>query len=83
MPTVVVHPDVLAWLDEQQPDLAQRIRDKLRRAGEKPDHFLTRLQGRDTYRLRIGDYRAEIEWDKQADELRVVQIGHRDGFYQE
>jgi mRNA interferase RelE/StbE len=81
MADVLLHPDVETWLQRQQPDLESRIRSKLADAGDNPDFYLKPLTGRDTHRLRIGDYRAEIEWDKQRDELRVLAIGHRDGFY--
>ncbi|QUJ73994.1 mRNA interferase RelE/StbE [Haloarcula quadrata] len=65
-----------------QPDIEQRIRDKLKQAGENPDHYLERLQGRETFKLKIGrEYRAEIDWDKNESVLRVLRIGHRDGFY--
>jgi mRNA interferase RelE/StbE len=81
MATVLLHPDADDWLQSQQPDIENRIRNKLADAGENPGHFLDPLTGRDTYKLVIGDYRGEIEWDKQRDELRVLQVGHRDGFY--
>lgn len=82
MPAVLLHPDADEWLRDADPDLEQRIRDKLDATGDRPDFYLTPLTGRDTYKLRIGDYRAEVEWDKQAGELRVLQVGHRDGFYE-
>lgn len=82
MTDVLLHPDVAEWLDSQDEDLEGRVRDKLADASENPDHYLKPLTGRDTYTLRIGDYRAEIKWDKGADELRVLQVGHRDGFYE-
>lgn len=81
MAEVLLHPDAHAWLQDQQPDLRNRIENKLEAAGEDPDHYLTPLSGRDTYKLRIGSYRGEIEWDKDAAELRVIELGHRDGFY--
>lgn len=81
MPEVLLHPDVEGWLDDRRDDLEARARSKLEDAGDQPDRYLKPLKGRDTYRVRIGDYRAEIEWDKVNDELRVLQIGHRDGFY--
>ncbi|MFB6113609.1 MAG: type II toxin-antitoxin system RelE/ParE family toxin [Halodesulfurarchaeum sp.] len=81
MADVLLHPDVDDWLDDQPDHLTERIRSKLADAGEDPEHYLTPLAGRDTYRLRIGDYRAEIDWDQLDATLRVLQIGHRDGFY--
>ncbi len=81
MADVLLHPDVNDWLESQNDKLENRFRQKLEDAGDNPGHFLSGLTGRDTYKLRVGDYRAEIEWDKQADELRVIDAGHRDGFW--
>jgi mRNA-degrading endonuclease RelE of RelBE toxin-antitoxin system len=81
MADVLLHPDVEAWLHDQQPDVEQQIRRKLEQAGEYPDHFLTPLKGRETDKLRSGTYRCERNWDCTRDELRVLQAGHRDGFY--
>lgn len=81
MADVLLHPDVDAWLQDQQPDVEAQIRRRLAQAGDNPDHFLTPLTGRETYKLRAGGYRCEIDWDRARDELRVLQIGTRDKFY--
>lgn len=81
MADVLLHPDVAAWLQDQQRDVEDQIRRRLEQAGENPDHFLTPLTGRETYKLRAGGYRCEIDWDRSREELRVLQIGKRDKFY--
>lgn len=81
MADVLLHPDVAAWLQDQQRDVEDQIRRRLAQAGENPDHFLTPLTGRETYKLRAGGYRCEIDWDRSREELRVLQIGKRDKFY--
>lgn len=81
MADVLLHPDVEAWLQDQQPDIEQQVRSRLEQAGENPDHYLKPLKGRDTYKLRAGNYRCEIDWDQSRGELRVLEVGHRDGFY--
>lgn len=81
MADVLLHPDVAAWLQDQQRDVEDQIRRRLAQAGENPDQFLTPLTGRETYKLRAGGYRCEIDWDRSREELRVLQIGKRDKFY--
>lgn len=81
MATVLLHPDVDATLTDFPADVEERIRSKLADAGENPDRFLSRLTGRDDWKLRIGDYRAIIDWDKQRDELRVTDLDKRDRIY--
>lgn len=81
MADVLLHPAVESQLDDLQDDIEERVRAKLADAGENPGHFLKPLSGRPEHRLRIGDYRAIIEWDEQADELRVLEFGKRGSIY--
>lgn len=72
------------WIQDAPADLQQRIGSKLRQAQDNPEHFLTSLRGGSGYKLRIGDYRAEIQWvrnDDSEDVLFVRRLGHRDGFW--
>lgn len=82
MATVLLHPDVKKKLESLPNDIEDRIRSKLEEAGSTPDRHLKPLSGRDDYSLRIGKRRAIIDWDKQADELRVLKIDTRDTVYQ-
>lgn len=81
MADVLLHPAVDARLSDARDDLEERVREKLAAAGENPGHFLKPLSGRPEHRLRIGDYRAIIEWDEQANELRVLEFDKRDSIY--
>jgi mRNA interferase RelE/StbE len=81
MAEVLLSEQAREWLADQQPDVTEQVKDKLRRAGENPDHYLRPLTGEPEYKLRIGDYRALIDWRKTDDELWVLELGHRDGFY--
>jgi len=81
MATVLLHPDVTDTLDALPNDIESRIRSKLDDAGSDPNRHLKPLTGRSEYSLRIGKRRAIIDWDKQADELRVLKIDTRDTVY--
>ena len=82
MATVLLHPDVEKKLDSLPDDIKDRIRSKLEEAGTNPDRHLKPLKGRDEYSLRIGKRRAIIQWVKEQDELRVLEIDTRDTVYQ-
>jgi mRNA-degrading endonuclease RelE of RelBE toxin-antitoxin system len=82
MPEVLLHPAVDDWLDDAPADVERQVRKKLRDAGARPGFLLEPLRGRDTFKLAAGDYRAEIDWDEESGELRVLQVGHRDKFYE-
>jgi len=40
-----------------------------------------KLQGRDGYRLRVGDYRIIYQVDDEAGEVRVLEVWHRQRDY--
>lgn len=69
------------WLRDAEPDVQERVMTKLEQAGEWPDHFLDALSGVPYYSVRIGDYRAIIDWRREEDVLFVRLIGHRRNVY--
>lgn len=81
MTEVVIADRAADWLADAEPDVRERITEKLRSITDFPDHYLKRLSGSTLYRLRVGDYRAIIDWDKEADVLRVRRIDKRDRVY--
>ncbi|MEF8830564.1 MAG: type II toxin-antitoxin system RelE/ParE family toxin [Halobacteriales archaeon] len=82
MSTVLLHPDVEKKLQALPNDIEDRIRSKLTEAGQNPDRHLKPLRGRDEYSLRIGKRRAIIEWVRERNELRVLELDTRDTVYQ-
>lgn len=81
MADVVVSDRAADWLRDAEPETSERIRNKLHDIRDFPEHYLKRLSGQPYYRLRVGDYRVIIDWDKDADELFVRDIRHREGAY--
>jgi len=68
-------------LDELQPDVQQRILSKLDEVTEWTDHHLDKLSGYPYYKLRVGDYRVIVSWDREADVILVEAVGHRKNVY--
>ena len=64
-------PAVRALIDLKITDLGRRLE-------SFPHH---RLQGREEFRLRIGDYRVIYEFDAQRNELYLIALGHRRDVY--
>lgn len=62
-------------------DIQERVKSTLRDAGQDPGRYLKSLRGRDDYRLRVGEYRAIIDWDRNDDALYVTDFGHRRNIY--
>lgn len=71
----------LDHLESLDPQVADRVLKKVDEATEWTEHRLEPLTGYPYYKLRIGDYRAIISWDREADVLRVEAVGHRRNVY--
>jgi mRNA interferase RelE/StbE len=62
----------------------KRIARKIREVAADPyaaNHNLTKLQGRDGYRLRVGDWRVIYELHDERLVLLVLEVGARGGIY--
>jgi len=61
---VVLTETVVETLEQFETEDAERIINKLEDIGDFPDHFLDRLKNHPGYKLRVGDFRVLIDWDK-------------------
>jgi len=62
---------------------AERIIKKLEEIGDFPDHFLDRLKNHPGYKLRVGDFRVLIDWDKHNEVLYAIDAFERKKEYRE
>lgn len=70
--------DLLEGLDTEP---QERLVSKLDEAKDWTSHRLEKLTGYSYYKLRAGDYRAIITWDRENDRLVVEAVGHRRNIY--
>lgn len=70
-------------LEQYETEDAERIISKLEEIGDFPDHFLDRLKNHPGYKLRVGDYRVLIDWDKQDERLYGIDVFERKNEYRE
>ena len=70
--------DHLESLDRQP---RERVLKKLKEATDWTEHRLERLSGYPYYKLRAGDYRAIVTWDREDDVLVVEAVRHRRSVY--
>ncbi len=68
-------------LTSLETDVQDRIKKKLREATEWTEHRVDPLTNYPYYKLRAGDYRAIIDWNKDDDVLYVLAVGHRRNVY--
>ncbi len=62
---------------------AERILEKLQSIREEPLRYVVRLKGTPLLKLRIGDYRAELDILIKGQTIFVVRIGHRRNIYEQ
>jgi mRNA interferase RelE/StbE len=62
--------------------IQERIILKLKIIRNFPDHYLKPLKGYPYFSLRIGNYRAIIDWRRKKDQLWIVAVGHRRNIYE-
>lgn len=71
----------LDHLDDLEDHVADRVINKVDEATEWTEHRLEKLSGYPYYKLRAGDYRAIITWDRDEETLIVEAVGHRRNVY--
>ena len=67
MTDVEITPQAEEHLSNLNDEARERILKKLSEARDWTDHRLDRLPGWPYYKLRAGDYRAIITWDREND----------------
>lgn len=70
-------------LDQLEREDARRIVSKLDEVLEFPDHFLDRLKDHPGYKLRVGEFRMLIDWDKDSETLYAIDVFERKREYRE
>lgn len=81
MAEVHVAVEALDAIEELPSDERERTKERLEKAGDDPERYLNHLKGSDLFAVRIGDYRALVEWAADEDRLYVVAFGHRRNVY--
>ena len=81
MTDVKITPQADEHLEGLDSGARERILKKLAEAKDWTEHRLERLSGWPYYKLRAGDYRAIITWDRDKDVLIVEAVGHRRNIY--
>ena len=67
-------------LQDLEREHRERILTKLEGIVDWPDHYLEPLSNHPYHRLRVGDYRVIVNWERD-EEIRVLAVGHRRNVY--
>lgn len=80
---LVLTETLVSSLEQYEQEDAERIISKLESIVEFPDHFLDRLKNHPGYKLRVGDFRVLVDWDKEAEMLYAIDAFERKKEYRE
>ncbi|MDD3623917.1 MAG: type II toxin-antitoxin system RelE/ParE family toxin [Bacilli bacterium] len=62
-------------------NIQERIISALERIRIRPETFITKLVGDESYKFRVGDYRVIMDIDKNSLIILVIKVGHRKNIY--
>ena len=63
-------------------DVRDRIKQKLLNdVAANPGRYCKPLTGSNEHRVRVGDYRVVLDWDKANSTLRITDVDKRDRIY--
>lgn len=80
---VILTETVVETLEQFETEDAERIIGKLDDVGDFPSHFLDRLKDHPGYKLRVGDFRVLIDWDRKNGVLYAIDAFERKREYRE
>ncbi len=81
MYSLVFDEKAIAFLEKLPKEIAQRIYKKINTTKKEPFHYFERLEGREDYKLRVGDYRVIGNILQSEKKIEIILIGHRKNIY--
>ena len=79
--TVLLHPKAAKTLEKLGKPLGQRIKKQLQELKDKPERIGKQLQYSNFWSLRVGDYRAIYEINREKRQVIILFVGHRKKVY--
>ena len=79
--TVLLHPKAVKALEKIEEQTRLRITEKLRELKNRPERVEKRLKYSEFWSLRLGDYRAIYEINRDKNQVVILFIGHRKKVY--
>jgi mRNA interferase RelE/StbE len=62
-------------------DIKERVFNKILSAKHNPFHFFESFEGKEGYKMRVGDYRIIADSEYNPNIIKVRLIGHRKNIY--
>ena len=79
---VKIKPKALKQLKKLQKDVVERILKKITVIKDTPQSFMKKLEAKDIWSLRVGDYRVLIDVYEDKKTIEIIKVGHRKEIYE-
>lgn len=80
---VVLTETLFEAIERYETEAAARILDKIEEIADFPAPFLDGLKNHPGYKLRVGDFRVLVDWDKDEEVLYAIDVFERKKEYRE
>lgn len=78
---ILLHPLAAKFFQKVDKETGRRIKNKIKELKEFPKQRGKHMKYINSWKLRIGDYRAIYEINEKENNIVVLFIGHRDDIY--
>lgn len=80
---VILTETFFAAVEQFETEDAKRVINKVEDIADFPSHFLDGLKNHPGYKLRVGDFRVLVDWDKDDEILYAIDVFERKREYRE
>ena len=78
-----IKPKALKQLKKLPKDITKRILNKVVFIKDTPQSFMKKLESKNIWSLRVGDYRVLIDLFEDKKLIEIIKVGHRKEIYED
>ena len=79
---IKIKPKALKQLKKLPKNITERILKKVAFIKDTPQSFMKKLESKDIWSLRVGDYRVLIDVYEDKRLMEIIKVGHRKEIYE-
>ncbi len=79
---IKIKPKALKQLKKLPKEITERILKKVVFIKDTPQSFMKKLESKDIWSLRVGDYRVLVDLFEDKKLLEIIKVGHRKEVYE-
>ena len=80
---VKIKPSALKQLKKLPKEISERVLKKIIFIKDTPQSFMKKLESKDIWSLRVGDYRILMDIYEEKRTIEIIKVGHRKEVYED